>query len=507
MCTALFHASISALVLILLYGLLHHSLHWTMLFLPFLLVPLAFVTIGVSWFLASAGVFVRDIGQASGPVLAVMLFLSPVLYPASAFPESLSSLAVCEPAHFSHHSGPRYSHLGKGAVLRSASESIVCAATLSRGLAYSGFRRHGGPLPMSSDWAIRVRSLCKTYRLYDRPRDRPKQWILPPLQKWLGRTSTQYYREVLAVKNVSFEVKKGETLGIVGRNGSGKSTLLQLIVGTLSPTSGTVEIDGRVAALLELGAGFHPDFTGRENVFLNAALLGLAQQDIEAQLEDILAFADIGIAIDQPVKTYSSGMVVRLAFAVIAHVKANILVIDEALAVGDAFFVQKCMRFLRTFMEHGTVLFVSHDSAAILNFCQKALWLENGKIQVEGSSKRVTERYLASEHQSDAFPIQDQSVKSDVIHGQRKAPLHDMRLDFINQSKLRNDIEVFSFVGKGRGFGSGGARIVSAGLFDREVRQEFSWVIGGEPVCVVVEFVASVSIRRAVVGLLPSKTG
>ena len=353
---------------------------------------------------------------------------------------------------------------------------------------------------MSSDWAIRVRSLCKTYRLYDRPRDRAKQWILPPLQKWLGRTSTQYYREVLAVKNVSFEVKKGETLGIVGRNGSGKSTLLQLIVGTLSPTSGTVEIDGRVAALLELGAGFHPDFTGRENVFLNAALLGLAQQDIEAQLEDILAFADIGIAIDQPVKTYSSGMVVRLAFAVIAHVKADILVIDEALAVGDAFFVQKCMRFLRTFMEHGTVLFVSHDSAAILNFCQKALWLENGKIQVEGSSKRVTERYLASEHQSDAFPIQDQSVKSDVIHGQRKAPLHDMRLDFINQSKLRNDIEVFSFVGKGRGFGSGGARIVSAGLFDREVRQEFSWVIGGEPVCVVVEFVASVSIRRAVVG-------
>ncbi|MBI4001970.1 MAG: ABC transporter ATP-binding protein [Nitrospira defluvii] len=247
---------------------------------------------------------------------------------------------------------------------------------------------------MSSDCAIRVRGLCKTYRLYDRPCDRAKQWILPPLQKCLGRTSTQYYREVLAVENISFEVKKGETLGIIGRNGSGKSTLLQLIVGTLYPTSGSVEIDGRMAALLELGAGFHPEFTGRENVFLNAALFGLSQQDVDAQLEDILAFADIGIAIDQPVKTYSSGMVVRLAFAVIAHVKADILVIDEALAVGDAFFVQKCMRFLRTFMEHGTVLFVSHDSAAVLSLCRTAVWLERGRVASIGEAKRVCDRYL-----------------------------------------------------------------------------------------------------------------
>lgn len=247
---------------------------------------------------------------------------------------------------------------------------------------------------MSSEWAIRVHNLSKTYRLYDRPSDRGKQWILPVVQKCLGREPEQYYREVHAVKNVSFEVKKGEPLGIIGRNGSGKSTLLQLIVGTVSPTSGTVEIDGRVAALLELGAGFDPEFTGRENVCLNASLLGLSQADIDAQLDHILAFADIGASIDQPVKTYSSGMVVRLAFAVMAHVKADILVIDEALAVGDAFFVQKCIRFLREFMERGTVLFVSHDSAAVLSLCRKALWLEHGQIAGIGRAKTVCDRYL-----------------------------------------------------------------------------------------------------------------
>ena len=247
---------------------------------------------------------------------------------------------------------------------------------------------------MSSEWAIRAHNLSKTYRLYDRPSDRGKQWILPAVQKCLGRKPEQYYREVHAVKSVSFEVKRGEPLGIIGRNGSGKSTLLQLIVGTLSPTKGSVETNGRVAALLELGAGFHPEFTGRENVYLNAALLGLSREDVDVQLDDILAFADIGIAADQPVKTYSSGMIVRLAFAVIAHVKADILIIDEALAVGDAFFVQKCMRFLRAFMEHGTVLFVSHDSAAVLSLCRNALWLDHGRVADMGEAKSVCDRYL-----------------------------------------------------------------------------------------------------------------
>ena len=262
---------------------------------------------------------------------------------------------------------------------------------------------------MSSDWALRVHNLSKVYQLYDRASDRGKQWILPSVQKCLGRQPAQYYREVHAVVNVSFELRKGETVGIIGRNGSGKSTLLQLIVGTLSPTGGTVEINGRVAALLELGAGFHPEFTGRENVFLNASLLGLSQAEIEALLDDMLAFADIGTSIDQPVKTYSSGMVVRLAFAVIAHVKADILVIDEALAVGDAFFVQKCIRFLREFMERGTLLFVSHDSAAVLSLCRKALWLEHGRIARIGEAKTVCDGYL---HDSYAVTLDGASIES-----------------------------------------------------------------------------------------------
>ncbi|MCW5797473.1 MAG: ABC transporter ATP-binding protein [Nitrospira sp.] len=263
---------------------------------------------------------------------------------------------------------------------------------------------------MSSEWAIRVSNLSKTYRVYDRPHDRGKQWILSPIQKSLCRTPTQYYREVHALEDVSFEISKGDTLGIIGRNGSGKSTLLQMIVGTVAPTSGRIETRGRVAALLELGAGFHPEFTGRENVCLNATLLGLPQNEIEERLDDMLAFADIGAAIDQPVKTYSSGMVVRLAFAVMAHVQADILVIDEALAVGDAFFVQKCMRFLRTFMAQGTVVFVSHDSAAVLSLCRKALWLERGRIAGMGEAKTVCDGYLHGEY---ALPNPLKTVEGD----------------------------------------------------------------------------------------------
>lgn len=311
---------------------------------------------------------------------------------------------------------------------------------------------------MSSEWAIRVCNLSKIYRLYDRQRDRGKQWILPPLQKCLGCEPAKYYREVHAVENVSFEVKKGETLGIIGRNGSGKSTLLQLIVGTLSPTSGSIETQGRVAALLELGAGFHPEFTGQENVFLNGALLGLSQAEIEAQIDDMLAFADIGASIHQPVKTYSSGMVVRLAFAVMAHVKADILVIDEALAVGDAFFVQKCMRFLRAFMERGTVLFVSHDSAAVLSLCRKALWMEQGRVAGIGEAKVVCDGYLhdasaapkqaAGSRQgasvpssiSTESPVQDNSRRVLALPRRDRVPLSDARQAWIENITFRNTV-------------------------------------------------------------------
>lgn len=253
---------------------------------------------------------------------------------------------------------------------------------------------------MSSDFAIRLRDVRKTYRLFHRPSDRVKQWVMPPLQRRFGWSRTDYYREHVALDGVSFEVRKGETLGVIGRNGSGKSTLLQVMSGVLHPTSGTVEIDGRVAALLELGAGFHPEFTGRENIFLNASLFGLSKQETEDRVDAILSFADIGSYIDQAVKTYSSGMHVRLAFAVIAHVQADILLIDEALAVGDAFFVQKCMRFLREFMERGTVVFVSHDSTAVLSLCRKALLLDQGRVLGLGEAKMVCDRYLQHLYES-----------------------------------------------------------------------------------------------------------
>lgn len=250
-------------------------------------------------------------------------------------------------------------------------------------------------LPMSSnEFAISVQNLSKCYQIYDNPHDRLKQFVFPRLQRWVGQTPKQYYREFWALRDLSFEVKKGETIGIIGRNGSGKSTLLQMICGTLNPTSGSVQSKGRVAALLELGSGFNPEFTGRENVYMNASVLGLSNQEIDARFADIVEFADIGDFIEQPVKTYSSGMMVRLAFAVIAHVDADILVVDEALAVGDAVFIQKCMRFIRRFQKNGSLIFVSHDTASVQNLCESGIWLNKGRIESIGTAKRVSEAYL-----------------------------------------------------------------------------------------------------------------
>jgi len=246
----------------------------------------------------------------------------------------------------------------------------------------------------SNDVAIKVKELGKRYEIYDEPGDRLKQFFIPRVRAIFGLKHRQYFKEFWALKNVSFELNRGETLGIIGRNGSGKSTLLQIICGTLNPTHGNVRTHGRVAALLELGSGFNPEFTGKENVYMNAAVLGLEKEEIDIRFDDIVSFADIGDFINQPTKTYSSGMLVRLAFAVIAHVDADILVVDEALAVGDAIFTQKCMRFIREFQKKGTLLFVSHDMGSVLNLCESALWLGNGLIKGIGDSKTVSEEYL-----------------------------------------------------------------------------------------------------------------
>lgn len=233
---------------------------------------------------------------------------------------------------------------------------------------------------------IRCTDLGKCYQIYDNPKSRLKQAL------WRGRR--QYFREFWALRHVSFDVKRGESLGIIGRNGSGKSTLLQLLCGTLTPTEGTLRANGRIAALLELGSGFNPEFTGLENIYLNAAMLGLTEHEIESRLDEILSFADIGEFINQPVKTYSSGMSVRLAFAVIAHVDANILVIDEALAVGDAIFVQRCMRFIRRMRDERCLLFVSHDPEAVKSLCSHSLWLSQGAPKAHGICRSVILDYM-----------------------------------------------------------------------------------------------------------------
>lgn len=238
---------------------------------------------------------------------------------------------------------------------------------------------------MFSEVAIKIENLSKCYQIYEQPRDRLKQFVLPRLRRLVGLPPKQYFREFWALKDVSFEVKKGETIGIIGRNGSGKSTLLQMICGTLNPTGGSITTNGRIAALLELGSGFNPEFTGRENVYMNGAVLGLSREEIDQRFEDIAAFADIGDFIEQPVKTYSSGMMVRLAFAVSVHVDASVLVVDEAIAVGDIAFQHKCFERIKVLRDHGaTILLVSHDLGSIVEFCDHAFVLDHGKIIMAG---------------------------------------------------------------------------------------------------------------------------
>ena len=241
--------------------------------------------------------------------------------------------------------------------------------------------------------AIHVEGLGKSYRTYQKPVDRLKQSIF---------SKRRYYDEFHALKEINLTVGKGESLGIIGRNGSGKSTLLQLICGTLTPTAGQVQTQGKIAALLELGSGFNPDFTGIENVYLNASIFGLSKHETDNQLESILAFADIGNFVHQPLKTYSSGMIVRLAFAVITHVNADVLVIDEALAVGDIFFTQKCSRYMRGFRERGTLLFVSHDMDSVKSLCHRAVLLEHGELKMIGPTKDVADHYFAEAFGNDS---------------------------------------------------------------------------------------------------------
>jgi len=241
---------------------------------------------------------------------------------------------------------------------------------------------------MNKDIAIKVENLSKVYKLYNAPIDRMKE-ALHPRKK-------SYHKEFYALNDVSFEIKRGECVGILGKNGAGKSTILKIITGVLTPTSGQVTVNGKISALLELGAGFNPEYTGMENIYFQGNLMGFAREEMDAKVQGILEFAEIGAFIEQPVKNYSSGMFARLAFAVAISVEPDILIVDEALSVGDAAFQNKCMRKMIQIMEQGTtVLFVSHDTQAINKFCTKAVWLKDGTKHMEGDTEDVTNAYLA----------------------------------------------------------------------------------------------------------------
>ncbi len=301
---------------------------------------------------------------------------------------------------------------------------------------------------MSSEIAIKVENLSKCYQIYDQPRDRLKQFLLPRLRGQIGLPPKQYFREFWALRDVSFEVKKGETVGIIGRNGSGKSTLLQMICGTLNPTSGNIQTQSRIAALLELGSGFNPEFTGRENVYMNGAVLGLTRDEIESRFDDIAAFADIGQFIDQPVKTYSSGMMVRLAFAVAINVAPDILIIDEALAVGDAAFQRKCMRKINELSDSGvTLLFVSHDIETVRKICSQSLYLSHGAIRGIGPAKNI-----CIEYERDLFGASKGA--------ELKSPSSDENLLTYLESMLDPDLPASDE----KMYGDGGAKILDVEL-------------------------------------------
>jgi lipopolysaccharide transport system ATP-binding protein len=363
---------------------------------------------------------------------------------------------------------------------------------------------------MSDDLAIKVEGLGKCYHIYDTPRDRLKQFILPRLQNMIGQRPKQYYREFWALRDVSFEVKKGETVAIIGRNGSGKSTLLQIICNTLNPTCGKVTTNGRIAALLELGSGFNPEFTGRENVYLNGTILGLSRSQIDAKYDSILRFADIGQFIDQPVKTYSSGMIVRLAFAVIAHVEADILLVDEALAVGDAVFTQKCMRFIRSFQQQGTLLFVSHDMSSVTSLCRRGIWLDRGRCEIDGEAKKVCQAYLQQTLQSvygeeeklhglgvDATEERLAVAQIDVVNTASPTPADDASpiLDYGGLFYVTDNLK------SARGFRTGKAELVDIRIVNMTNPVE-RLLQGGERVQVRVRARALAALKRPILGFV-----
>jgi lipopolysaccharide transport system ATP-binding protein len=321
---------------------------------------------------------------------------------------------------------------------------------------------------MGEEIAISLKNVSKCYKRYHRPVERLREILLP---------GKNYGQEFWALRDINLQIPKGETSGIIGRNGSGKSTLLQIIAGTLIPTTGEVQVKGRVSALLELGSGFNPEFTGRQNVFFNGRLLGLSQQKIEEKFDDILGFADIGDFIDQPVKTYSSGMFVRLAFAVAVNVEPDILIVDEALSVGDGVFVHRCMAKIKDFQDAGgTILFVSHDLGSVSRLCSEAIWINDGQIVEQGKPIDISKSYQAWMYEKINERLKKDSDSATNAQSDKETVANievSLEANSDKQSTITNKINPFtgnqylSFHNTKR-FGTGRCEIISLEVFNEQ---------------------------------------
>jgi lipopolysaccharide transport system ATP-binding protein len=348
---------------------------------------------------------------------------------------------------------------------------------------------------LSDSVAISVKALGKCYRIHKSPFEKMVCLL----------TGARYKKgkEAWAVKDVSFEVKKGESVGLIGVNGSGKSTLLQILAGTLTPTNGRVTVNGKVAAILELGAGFNTELTGRENVHILSKIYGIRNDQSQEIIQQIIDFSEIKDYIDQPVKHYSSGMFVRLAFSMIIHVDAEILIIDEALAVGDAFFAQKCMRYLEKFRRTGTLLFVSHDMAAIRSICSRVLWLENGQVRAEGDPLEVGDLYLESRYF--VSPSNQKTISradfSDQLTPEKSRFLLEMTSSQISQiESLFSRINVVEqFKPRNSHLGAGGARIINVTFLDQEKNEIRDFSTGAE-VAIKIDALLSEDVNSIIIG-------
>lgn len=327
---------------------------------------------------------------------------------------------------------------------------------------------------------IKIQNLTKIYKLYAHPKDRMKE-ALNPFRK-------KYHTDFYALKNLTFNVKKGETIGIIGKNGAGKSTLLKILTGVLSPTDGHYEVQGKIASLLELGSGFNPELSGLENVYFNGSLLGYTKKEMEQKLQAILDFADIGEFIHQPVKTYSSGMYVRLAFSVAINIEPEVLIIDEALSVGDVRFQLKCFRKLEAIKKRGTtILLVTHDTGSIINHCDRALWLHEGMTKELGSPESVCKHYMS-------FMTYGQETENFQNFS------NEIPKDEISTNENSDEKIPWKSVAGCESFGDREAEITQVAFYETGTLKNLAILKGGESVCLAIKIKMKNTLERPIVG-------